>query len=360
MKAAVLTAYGEPLSIEDVTLGALGPRGVHLHTEASGVCHSDLSVANGSVRLGHPMILGHEGTGTVLAVGSDVTRVRPGDRVIASFEPTCGNCWFCLHEQSQLCNGTAARLAAGAPKGTLPDGTPVPGFTGLGTFAEEMHVDESAVVPVQTDLPSDQLALIGCAVTTGVGAALNTAQVTPGSSVTVIGCGGVGQSVVQGARIAGAARIFAVDPVAMKRETAAQLGATDLIDPGDGDPVQQVKDATDGRGSDYAFEVIGHPDTITQAYATARRGGTVVVVGMARSDATVTFGALALFYDSKRILGCLYGGAQVRRDFPRFVQLAETGRLDLESLVSRHVHLDDVNDAFRAMEAGEVIRSVIV
>jgi S-(hydroxymethyl)glutathione dehydrogenase/alcohol dehydrogenase len=339
-------------------LADVGAGGVRVQIEASGVCHSDLSAANGSVPMGVPMILGHEGAGTVLAVGPGVTRVKPGDRVIASFVPACGNCWFCLHEQSQLCAGTGA--ASFSTKGTRPDGTPVRAMTGLGTFAEEMLVDESAVVRVETDLPSDQLALIGCGVTTGIGAALNTAQVTPGSTVAVIGCGGVGQSVIQGARIAGASRIFAIDPVPMKRDTAAQFGATDLIDPHAGDPVQQVKDATGGRGTDYAFEVLGHPETITQAYVTARRGGTVVVVGMARSDATVTFSAISLFYEGKRILGCVYGGSQVRRDFPRFIQLAETGRLDLGSLVTRHIHLDDVDDAFRAMEAGEVIRSVVV
>jgi S-(hydroxymethyl)glutathione dehydrogenase/alcohol dehydrogenase len=357
MRAAILTGHGEPLSIEAVTLGELGPRGVLVRVEASGVCHSDLSAATGAVPMGVPMILGHEGAGTVLSVGPEVSRVKPGDRVIASFVPACGTCWFCLHDQSQLCEGMGS--VSGAPKGTRADGTPVRAMTGLGTFAEEMLVDESAVVRVETDLPADQLALIGCGVTTGVGAALNTAQVVPGSTVTVIGCGGVGQSVVQGARIAGAARIFAVDPVAMKREIAAQLGATDLVDPHDADPVQQVKDATGGRGTDYAFEVIGHPDTIMQAYATARRGGTVVVVGMAKHDATVTFSALSLFYESKRILGCMYGGSQVRRDFPRFVRLAETGRLDLGALVTRHIRLDEVDDAFRAMEAGEVIRSVI-
>ncbi|MET0628927.1 MAG: Zn-dependent alcohol dehydrogenase [Acidimicrobiia bacterium] len=358
MKAAVLTGYNEPLVVEEITLGALGPKSVHVHVDASGVCHSDLSAATGVVPLGAPMILGHEGAGTVLAVGSDVTRVAPGDTVIASFVPACGNCWFCLHDQSHLCNGMGS--VSGGAKGTRPDGSGIRGMTGLGTFAEEMHVDESAVVPVTTDVPADQLALIGCGVTTGVGAALNTARVEPGSTVAVIGCGGVGQSVIQGARIAGASRIFAVDPVEMKRKTAESFGATDLIDPADGDPVQQVMAATQGLGADYAFEVIGLPETITQAYATARRGGTVVVVGMAAADSTVTFSGLSLFYEGKRLLGCVYGGAQVRRDFPKFVRLVETGRLDLGSMVTRHIHLDEVNDAFRAMQAGEVIRSVIV
>jgi S-(hydroxymethyl)glutathione dehydrogenase / alcohol dehydrogenase len=358
MKAAVLTAYTEPLVVEEIELGELGSRSVHVHVDASGVCHSDLSAATGIVPLGAPMILGHEGTGTVLAVGSEVTRVKPGDRVIASFVPACGDCWFCLHDQSQLCMGGGS--ISGGPMGTRHDGSSIRAMTGLGTFAEEMMVNESAVVPVETDVPADQLALIGCGVTTGVGAALNTARVEPGSTVTVIGCGGVGQSVVQGARIAGAARIFAVDPVEMKRTMAAQFGATDLVDPADGDPVEQVKAATGGRGTDYAFEVIGLPETITQAYSTARRGGTVVVVGMPAADSSVTFPGLSLFFEGKQLLGCVYGSAQVRRDFPRFVRLVESGRLDLASMVTRHIHLDEVNDAFRAMQDGEVIRSVIV
>ena len=195
--------------------------------------------------------------------------------------------------------------------------------------------------------------------TTGVGAALNTAQIVPGSTVAVIGCGGVGQAVIQGARIAGASRIFAIDPVELKRKTAESFGATDLVDPGAGDPVAQVKELTGGIGADYAFEVIGRPETIVQAYTTARRGGTVVVVGMPKWDSEVTLPGFPLFYDEKRLLGCVYGSAQVRADFQRFVDLVETGRLDLGSMVSAEIGLDDVNDAFRAMEAGEVIRSVI-
>jgi S-(hydroxymethyl)glutathione dehydrogenase/alcohol dehydrogenase len=222
-----------------------------------------------------------------------------------------------------------------------------------------MMTDEASLVKVETDLPSEQLALIGCGVTTGVGAALFTAQIKPGSTVAVIGCGGVGQSVIQGARIAGASRIFAVDPVELKRKTAEQQGATDLIDPGQGNPIDQVKALTEGRGTDYAFEVIGLPDTITQAYNTARRGGTVVIVGMPRMEDMVTFPAMQLFFEEKKMLGCLYGSAQVRRDFPKLVSLVETGRLDIGSMVSRRIKLDEINDAFRAMEAGEVIRSVI-
>ena len=358
MRAAVLTEYNQPLVIEDLSEPALGPRDVRVQIDASGVCHSDLTVQTGGVPMPLPIVLGHEGSGTVVEVGSEVSRVHPGDRVIASFIPVCGDCFHCLHGQSNLCQQSGeTMISARALRG---DGSNVFGMTGLGTFADVMTAHEASLVKVETDLPSEQLALIGCGVTTGVGAALMTAKVEPGATVAVIGCGGVGQSVIQGARIAGASRIFAVDPVELKRKTAEQLGATDLVDPADGDPIGQVKAATGGRGADYAFEVIGLPETILQAFNTARRGGTVVVVGMPRIEDTVTFSAMQLFYDEKKILGCMYGSAQVRRDFPKLVDLVETGRLDVGSMVSRRISLDDVNDAFRAMQAGEVIRSVIV
>ncbi len=357
MKAAVLNAYNEPLVIEELSLPDLGPNDVRVQIDASGVCHSDVTVATGGVPMPPPIILGHEGSGTILAVGDSVTRVSVGDRVVCSFTPACGVCWYCLRDQSNLCERAGEYMLA--TRGIRGDGSNVFGMTGLGTFSDEMVTSESMVVKVETDLPAEQLALIGCGVTTGVGAALNTAQIKPGSSVAVIGCGGVGQAVIQGARIAGAGRIFAVDPVELKRKTAEQLGATDLIDPAAGDPIEQVKAATGGRGTDYAFEVIGLPDTITQAYNTARRGGTVVIVGMARIEHTVTFPAIQLFMEEKNLKGCFYGSAQVRRDFPRFVELVETGRLDVGAMVSSRIKLDQVNEAFAAMQAGEVIRSVI-
>jgi S-(hydroxymethyl)glutathione dehydrogenase/alcohol dehydrogenase len=356
MRAAVLNGQNEPLVIEDLRTADVGPHDIRLRIDASGVCHSDLSVKNGSVPMALPVILGHEGAGTVLEVGSAVSRVGTGDRVICSFTPTCGNCWFCLHDQSNLC----VMPGESTVRGLRADGTTISGMAGLGTFSDELVIPEWQAVRVQTDLPSEQLALIGCGITTGVGAALNTARVQPGSTVAVIGCGGVGQSVVQGARIAGAARIIAIDPVEMKRKTAERFGATDLIDPTPGDTIGQVKALTGGRGADYSFEVIGLPETMVQAFNVARRGGTVVMVGMPRLDATVTFPAFNMFAQEKKVLGSLYGSANVRRDFPRYVELAETGRLDLDSMVTRRIKIDDVNDAFRAMEGGEVIRSVIV
>ena len=248
----------------------------------------------------------------------------------------------------------------GTPRATRRDGTQLTTMTGLGTFSEMMTVHEMSIVKVDTDLPDEELALIGCGVTTGVGAALNTARVVPGSTVAVVGCGGVGQAVIQGARIAGAARIIAIDPVALKREAASTLGATDVVDPADGDPVAAVQALTGGRGVDYAFEVIGNQDTILQAFNCARQGGTAVVVGVPRFDSMVSVPSFPLVLQEKRLLGCLYGSAQVRRDFPRLVSLVEQNKLDLGSMVSRRIKLDEINDAFRAMQAGEVIRSVIV
>jgi S-(hydroxymethyl)glutathione dehydrogenase/alcohol dehydrogenase len=358
MRAAVLSEYNQPLVIEELDDPPLGRRDVRVQIDASGVCHSDLSVQNGGMRMPLPIVLGHEGAGTVLEVGKEVNRVKPGDQVIASFIPACGVCFHCLRDESNLCEKSREVLFAG--RGIRSDGSKVFGMMGLGTFSDVMTIDEASVVKVDTELPAEQLALIGCGVTTGVGAALFTARIEPGSTVAVIGCGGVGQSVIQGARIAGASRIFAIDPVELKRTAAEQQGATDLIDPGAGDPTAQVQALTGGRGTDYAFEVIGLPETILQAYNTARRGGTVVIVGMPRTDATVTFEAMHLFFDEKKMLGCLYGSAQVRRDFPKLVSLVETGRLDIGSMVSRRIKLDEVNDAFRAIGAGEVIRSVIV
>jgi S-(hydroxymethyl)glutathione dehydrogenase/alcohol dehydrogenase len=357
MRAAVYVGDPTSLAIEQLTPNPPGPRDVVVEIGASGVCHSDLSIMRGYAPVPPGMVLGHEGAGRVVEVGAEVSRVKKGDRVVASFVPACGACWYCLREQSELCereNELTLQM-----RGTRPDGSMYFCMTGLGTFSDVMTVDESSLVKVETDLPDAQLALIGCGVTTGVGAALNTAHVQPGSSVAVLGCGGVGQAVIQGARIAGAGRIIAIDPQELKRKTALQVGATDAVDPSKGDPVEQVKALTGGRGADYAFEVIGLPETIATTYQLARRGGQVIVVGMARFDAQFTLPAFGIFYEQKVVKGCKYGSAQVRRDFPRFVDLIETGRLNTSAMVSKTIKLEGVNDAFRAMEAGEVIRSVI-
>jgi len=360
VRAAVLGAVGEPLSIEEVTGGNPGPGEVLVRVTASGVCHSDLSVCNGTLPLQLPAILGHEGTGVVEWAGREVTRVRPGDRVIGSFLPACGRCRQCLADRSHLCE-EAGRLL-GRACGTRADGTALYPMTGLGTFAETMVCEELSVVPVGTDLPDEVLALIGCGVTTGVGAALNTAAVRPGSTVAVVGCGGVGQAVIQGAKIAGASRIIAVDPVAYKRETALRLGATDALDPSDSGTgtVEGVRELTDGVGVDYAFEVIGNVATIREAFSMTASGGSCIVVGVPSAALDVAVPAAELIFGEKRLLGCLYGSAQVRRDFPRLVRMVERGQLDVGAMVSRRITLDEVNGAFDAMAAGTVIRSVIV
>jgi len=357
MRAAMFVETGKPLVIEDVEPTPPGPRDVLVELGASGVCHSDLSIKNGYVPIPPGTILGHEGAGKVVEVGKEVTSVQPGDRIVASFIPACGNCWFCLHDESHLCDNEMAVMMN--MRGTRSDGNQYMAMTGLGTYAQQMTCDTSSIVKVNSDLPDEELAMIGCGVTTGVGAALNTAKVYPGATVAIIGCGGVGQAVIQGSRIAGASRIIAVDMVEMKRKTAEQLGATDGVDPNEGDPVAQVKALTGGRGVDFAFEVIGLPETTLQAYNMVRKGGTAVMVGMTRMEAQVTLPTFDLFFNEKTLKGCKYGSGQVRRDFQRFVDLIETGRLDTAEMVSRTVGLDDINEAFDAMERGEVIRSVI-
>lgn len=358
MRGAVYVGDPQALVIEELKPNPPGPRDVVVEIGASGVCHSDLSLMRGYVPAPPGMVLGHEGAGRVVEVGPEVSRVKKGDRVVASFVPACGACWHCLREESQLCESETE--IGMQMRGLRGDGSPFFTMTGLGTFSDVMTVNEASVVKVETDLPDAQLALIGCGVTTGVGAALNTAQVRPGASVAVLGCGGVGQAVIQGARIAGAGRIIAIDPQPLKRETARKLGATDVVDPTAGDPAEQVRALTGGRGADYAFEVIGLPETIVTTYMLARRGGEVIIVGMARVDAQFTLPAFDIFWNEKTVKGCKYGSAQVRSDFPRVVGLIETRRLDISAMVSKTIKLADVNDAFRAMEAGEVIRSVIV
>ena len=253
--------------------------------------------------------------------------MAPGDRVVCTWMTACGACWFCLRGESHLCEELAdqrdeRRLARGDGSAAVP-------MLGIGTFADHAVVDERSLVKVQTDLPDEQLALIGCGVTTGVGAALNTAAVRPGSTVAVIGCGGVGQSVIQGARIAGATRIIAVDTVALKRETALALGATDAVDPRAGDPVEPVRELTGGRGVDYAFEVAGVQATLTAAYAWSRGGGGTLVMVAIQPAGEFSWTPFDAVRNEKRVLGCWYGSAEVRRDFPRLIELAATGRLDV-------------------------------
>jgi len=357
MRGAVLSEVGKPLEIrDDLVLREPGPGEVLVALRASGVCHSDLSLQNGTLAAAVPVVLGHEGAGEVVATGPGVTDVAAGDHVILVWIPPCGSCALCLGGQPQLC--TAAREArAGQPSPLSGAGGPVALGLGIGTFGEQTLVPRQAVVPIDPSVPFDVAALVGCGVMTGVGAAINTAKVTPGSTVAVIGCGGVGINVIQGARLAGAAVIAAVDRMPGKLEMAAQFGATHQVrDDALGDA---VGDLTGGAGFDYVFEVVGRSSTIRLAWDATRRGGTTVVVGADSRTDLVSFSAGELFSSEKKLLGCLYGSADVRTDFARLLRLWQAGRLDLTGLVSRRIALDEVNDAFAAMEAGQVVRSVI-
>lgn len=358
MRCALFVGVGEKVTVEDVQPAERGPSDVVVQIGASGVCHSDLSVVDGGRPLAAPAILGHEAAGRVVAIGSDVSLVQVGDRVITTFIPACGRCFWCMRGQSNLC-ALAADVAA-TPRAVLGDGRTATAFLGLGTFGDETTVHEASVVPVQSHLPDEQLALLGCGVTTGIYSVFETAGVQPGDTVAVVGCGGVGQAVVQGASLVGAVRIIAIDPVAMKRDKALALGATDSVDPAVGDVGAAVRELTGGRGVDYVFEATGLADVVGQAVTLVRRGGAVVMLGMPRHDSEIRVPALKFFAEGKRILVSKYGDAQVRRALPTLVALAEAGRIDLGALVTRRIGLHEVDDALRAMVAGEVIRSVVV
>ena len=355
MKAAILYALNKDLEIRDgVELAELKPGEVHIKLVASGVCHSDVSAQNGTIPTGLPVVLGHEGAGIVKAVGPGVTEVKPGDHAIISFTPACRRCKPCLRGQPNLC---ATMIQMTMTPHFLVEGKLVPGFAGCGTFADEMIVPENAVIPVDAQIPLNVAALIGCGVMTGVGAAINTAQIRPGSSVIIFGAGGVGIATIQGARIAGASEIVAVDKVPSKLEQALKFGATHAIKP---EEVESTKASiTGGEGFDYAIECVGHPALIRQTFDVTRRGGTAVIVGVGRLTEEVKFNAFELFYNEKNLKGSMFGSANVRLDFDRLLRLWKYGKLDLEGMISRRIKLGEVNEAFRAMQQGEVIRSVI-
>ena len=356
MRAALLRNTGDTdLEVrDDIEVVDVGPGQVRVDIKATGVCHSDLSVMNGTIPQPAPVVLGHEGAGVIAQVGEGVTSIAVGDHVIVAWSPPCSHCRFCIdRKQPHLCSSVGM---GGIPHFVL-DGDPIHGMAGTGTFAEHMVVPEQAVVKISDDVPFEIASLVGCGVMTGVGAALNTAQITPGSSVVVFGCGGVGIACIQGARIAGAAEIVAVDLVDSKLEQALGFGATHAVKPDELGSVSQA--ITGGDGFDYALEAIGNPRTMRAAYDAIRRGGTATIVGVGKLDEVVSFSAFELFYSEKTLKGSFYGSADVRSDFDRMLRLWKAGRLDLEGMISRRIGLDDINDAFRQMEAGTVIRQVI-
>ncbi|HXQ59800.1 MAG TPA: Zn-dependent alcohol dehydrogenase [Acidimicrobiales bacterium] len=358
VRAAVLREVGAPFEVEEITLEPVGPHYVRVQMAASGVCHSDLSVQNGTIPFIFPTVLGHEGSGVVAEIGPAVTRVAVGDHVVLTWMPPCRRCFWCLAGQPMLCN-VGMGESIGGSYGSVGGAKLIRGL-GTATFAEQTLVPEFQVVPVDRAAPLELAALVGCALSTGIGAVWHTAGVEPGSTVAVIGCGGVGLSVIQGARLAGAKTIVAIDHMAGKLDAAKTMGATDVIDSSRGDTVAAVQALTGGVGVDYAFEVVGKAPTIRLAFEAARRGGTAVLVGAGSTSEEVTFSAFELFVGAKTLVGCVYGSTDPDRDFPSMVDLVTRGTIDAEGMVSRRIGLDDINDAFRAMEAGEVVRSVIV
>lgn len=358
MKAAVLREVPGELVIEDVQIDAPGPREVLIRTAAAGCCHSDLHFMEGLYRHPTPTVLGHESAGIVEQVGADVTAVRPGDHVITCLSVFCGRCELCISGRPHLCTKVATRRPRDGAQRLTQDGSPMHQFLDLSSFAEQMLVNEGAVVAVRDDMPLDRAALLGCGVLTGLGAVFNTAGVRPGETVAVIGCGGVGLSAIQGAAIAGAGRIIAVDRVASKLELARSMGATDTVDASSGDAVGQVAELTSG-GVDHAFEAIGLKVAAEQAFAMLRSGGTATIIGMIPYGQTVELPGHQ-FLAEKKIQGSMMGSNRFRLDMPRYVEMYLAGKLNLDDLVSDRVALTDVNAAFAAMKAGEIARDVIV
>lgn len=356
MRAAVLHEIGQDKLevLDDVEAVGFGPGKVRLRVRATGLCHSDVSAMSGVLPQPAPFIPGHEGAGEVVDVGDGVTGLSAGDRVLVCWLPACGTCPACRRGQTHLC--LAGFMNAGTPNFKRPGGD-VFGFAGTGTFTEEVVVGAGCAVPIPDDVPFEIAALIGCGVTTGLGAAINTAQVTAGSSVAVIGCGGVGISTIQGARVQGAAQIVAVDPVASRREAALRFGATEAVSPDEfADAKQRI---TAGEGFDYVFEVVGKSATARTAYEQTRRGGTLCIVGAGAMDDNFQVNMFELFFDEKRILPSMYGGGDVLRSYERAIALWRAGRIDLESMITHRVRLDGINDALDQMRTGESLRTCI-
>ncbi|OGO51317.1 MAG: alcohol dehydrogenase [Chloroflexi bacterium RBG_16_68_14] len=360
MKAALFHGAHQPLSIEEIELDKPMAREIIVRTAATGVCHSDLHFVDGLYPFPAPAVLGHEAAGIVEEVGEHVTYLKPGDHVIACLSVFCGTCESCLTGHPNLCRSSETRRGPeDPPKIRLAkDGTPVNQFANISSFAEKMLLHENAVVKIREDMPLDRAALIGCGVVTGVGAALNTAKVEPGSTVAVFGAGGVGLAVIQGARIAGARQIIAVDVVESKLGLARELGATHIVDASSRDPVQAIQELTDG-GADYSFEAIGLKDVAVQAFMCLRPGGTATIIGMIPVGDKVEIEGRH-FLSERKLQGSSMGSNRFRVDMPRYIEFYLQGRLRLDEMITRRGRLEDVNEAFRAMKAGEVARTVLM
>ncbi len=358
MRAAVLSRVPSSLEIAEIEVDRPGPREVLVRTMAAGLCHSDLHFMEGKYPCDTPTVPGHETAGIVEAIGEGVTHVQPGDHVVGCLSIFCGQCEYCLSGRPVLCNREGLERRPDQPPRLSANGVPVHQFLRLSAFAERMLVHEHALVKIRPDMPFDRAALIGCAVTTGLGAVFNTAKVAPGSSVAVLGCGGVGLNCIQGAAIAGAAQIIAVDMLPWKLDLARTFGATDVVNAATDDPVARVRELTGG-GVEHAFEAIGLKIAAEQAFGMLRKGGTATVIGMIPIGERIEIPGSDLL-DEKRIQGSNMGSNRFRIDIPRYVDLYLNGRLKLDELVSARIRLDEVNSGFEAMRRGEIARDVIV
>jgi S-(hydroxymethyl)glutathione dehydrogenase/alcohol dehydrogenase len=351
------------MTVEEVELGEPGPGEVEVRLATSGVCHSDWNVVTGATANPLPAVLGHEGAGVVGAVGDGVETVAEGDHVVLSWLPACGRCFYCSRGRQVLCDVAMADMFRGTlPGGTLrlsQNGDHLYHYSYLSAFAERCIVPEGCCVPIRKDAPLDVAALVGCAVMTGYGAAVTRARVSPGSAIAIFGVGGVGLSAIMGSRLAGAAAVVAIDPFPFRRETALELGATHALDPGSDDVTGCLRDLTDGRGADAAIDSAGVPGVLAQAYAAVRRGGIVVAVGLPPEGATAELPASDLAREEKVITGSFYGSCSPQVDMPMVLDLYMDGHLPLDRLVSRTYPLEEINEAFAAMNAGDVARAVI-
>jgi S-(hydroxymethyl)glutathione dehydrogenase/alcohol dehydrogenase len=357
MNALVVRSEGAPPAVAELRLPEIGPGQVRVRIRAAGVCHSDLSMVNGTLRPPHPLVLGHEAAGEVIEAGDHVTRAAAGDHVVLNWQPACRSCWFCEHDQPWLC-GTSSGVAA-RENGITLDGAPVHVSLGVGAFAEQVVVPENAVIRVPKELDLDRAALLGCAVLTGTGAVRNTAGVRPGESVLVIGLGGVGLSAVAAARAAGAAQVIAVDVTEAKKGLAEAAGATDFVVSSE-NLSKDIRLRTGKRGADHAIECVGRAATIRAAWRATRRGGQVTVVGMGAADDMVQLGALDIFSSARILRSSVYGQADTDVAVPALAGDVLAGRLSLDHLITDRISLSGVPAAFERMSRGEGARSVVV
>ena len=355
-QALVMRAVGEPMRVETIHLKDVGPGDVRVRIDEAGVCHSDLSLFRGVLAQPIPAVLGHEACGTVVETGAAVTDLAEGQRVILLWITPCGSCFHCTHDEPHLCLFGAQRAAI--PYAATDSGEPVyPGLT-VGAFAEQTVVPRAALIAVPDDISTADAALLGCAVTTGVGAAVTTARITTGASVVVVGLGGVGLSVLQGARLAGAGTIIAVDRNPDKAATAISCGAHRFVS-ADQDTRTTIRRLTEQRGADYAFDCVGSSRTIRDMWSYTRRGGSCTIVGIGGKDDIVTFSALELFHFARTLRGCVAGSLNAQADLPRFFDWVRNGALDLKLLVTGHGSLADVNHALEELASGRGVRTMV-